>query len=90
MKPWVSGSSQALSPPEVKDTWLNPRPPLRDIGWHSQNNLGLLELCAVLGEEGAAGTSPPAAAAGQAPLTGEQVGSWCKQSPPAVLSPALP
>lgn len=75
MKPWVSGSPQDLSPPEVRDTWLTPRPPLRDTGWHSQENLGLLELCEILGEEGAAGACPPAAATRKEPLPGEEVGS---------------
>lgn len=75
MNPWLSGSSQALSPSEVRDTWLNPRYLLRDMGWHFQDNLGLLELCAILGEEGAAGVSPPTAAR-QAALAVEQVGSW--------------
>lgn len=90
MKPWVSGSSRALSPTEVRGRWLNPRPPPRDIGWHFQDNLGLLELCTILGEEWAAGAFPPAAAS-QAPLAGEQVGSWGSgvHSHPQLFSPHL-
>lgn len=73
MKPQMSGSPWDFSSPEVREMCLSP--PLREIDLRSQNNLGLLELCTTLCEEGTPGTCPPCVAR-WALLAGEQARSW--------------